>query len=379
MVLLNAVIEGIFLTILSIDVGLALFFAVQLVRASRQNRPPKNIPAPKEFPTLSVCIPARNERHAMTQCLERVLASDYEKLEIIVFDDSSDDETSVLVRSFAHAGVRFVPGSQLPEGWLGKNHALDILAQEASGSYVVFMDVDAFIEPTTLTKLVGFMQSSHKTMVSVIPQRQDTWRTSVLFGPLRYFWQATMASIAASGAFWAIERETLLGLGGLAPHKNEVLAEAHIAALVGAGYQWLFDDGRLGVSYEKKWRSQMETGRRLLYPMARGWRVLPAVIGLAALNVPTAVVLADAADGWSFRGIFPAILLVGFACIYAFYAHMVWRRNWWLAALLWPVIILQEFGLLLWSMIGYARHTIKWKGRSVTAPVARTDSLMIDR
>jgi len=123
----------------------------------------------------------------------------------------------------------------------------------------------------------------------------------------------------------------------------------------------------------------METGRRLLYPMARGWRALPAAIGLAALNVPTAVVLADAADGWSFRGIFPAILLVGFAAIYAFYARMVWRRNWWLAALLWPVIILQEFGLFLWSMIGYARHTIKWKGRSVTAPVARTDSLTIDR
>jgi hypothetical protein len=254
MVLLNAVIEGIFLTILSIDVGLALFFAMQLARAAKQNRPPKHSPVLKEVPSLSVCIPARNERHAMTQCLERVLASDYEKLEIVVFDDSSDDETSVLIRSFAHAGVRFVPGSKLPEGWLGKNHALDILAQEASGAYVVFMDVDAFIEPTTLTNLMSYMQSTHKTMVSVIPQRQDAWRTSVLFGPLRYFWQATLASPATSGAFWAIKRDTLLALGGLEPHKNEVQAEAHIATLVGTQYQWLFDDGRLGVSYEKKWR-----------------------------------------------------------------------------------------------------------------------------
>jgi glycosyltransferase involved in cell wall biosynthesis len=379
MVLLNAVIEGIFLTILSIDVGLALFFAMQLARAAKQNRPPKHSPVLKEVPSLSVCIPARNERHAMTQCLERVLASDYEKLEIVVFDDSSDDETSVLIRSFAHAGVRFVPGSKLPEGWLGKNHALDILAQEASGAYVVFMDVDAFIEPTTLTNLMSYMQSTHKTMVSVIPQRQDAWRTSVLFGPLRYFWQATLASPATSGAFWAIKRDTLLALGGLEPHKNEVQAEAHIATLVGAQYQWLFDDGRLGVSYEKKWRSQMETGRRLLYPMARGWRAVPAVIGLAMLNVPTFVVLADAAGGWSFRGILPSALLIGFAFIYAFYAHMVWRRNWWLGVLLWPVIVLQEFGLFLWSMIGYARHTIKWKGRPVTAPVVRTDSLTIDR
>jgi glycosyltransferase involved in cell wall biosynthesis len=379
MVLLNAVIEGIFLTILSIDVGLALFFAAQLARAAKQNRPPKLFPKLKDVPSLSVCIPARNERHAMTQCLERVLASDYEKLEVIVFDDSSDDETSILVRSFAHAGVRFVPGSQLPEGWLGKNHALDILAQEASGTYVVFMDVDTFVEPSTFTRLMSYMQEAGKTMVSVIPERQDVWRTSVLFGPLRYFWQATLASPASTGAFWAIERETLLGLGGLEPHKGEVQPEAHIAAQVGSGYKWLFDSGRLGINYEKKWRSQMETSRRVLYPMARGWRAAVALIGLAGLNVPTFVVVADAASGWSFRGIFPAVLLVGFAVLYAFYARMVWRHNWWLSVFLWPIIILQEFGLFLWSIIGYARSTVKWKGRSVTAPVVRTDSLTIDR
>ena len=373
MVRYKVVIEGIFLTILSIDTGLALYFALQLLRAAKQNRPPKNLPVHGEMPTVSVCIPARNEKHAMTQCLEHVLASDYKKLEIVVFDDSSDDETSILVRSFAHAGVRFVPGSSLPEGWL------DILAKEASGSYIVFMGVDTLVAPDTLSKFMSHMITSGKSMVSVIPERDDTWRASVLFGPLRYFWQVTLASPAASGAFWAIKRDTLLALGGLAPHKNEVYAEAHIAALVGTDYQMLIDDGRLGVSYEKKWRSQMETSRRVLYPMVRGWRMVPAAIVLAFLNVPTFVVATDGLTGWSYRAIFPALLLAGFALLYGFYARMAWRHNWWLGGLLWPVIILQEFGLLLWSAIGYVRHTIKWKGRSVTAPVVRTDSLRIDQ
>jgi chlorobactene glucosyltransferase len=379
MLYLAAVIEGIFLAILSIDTGLAVLFATALLRAIRQNRPPKTIAPLNDGPSLSVCIPARNEKHAMAQCLERVLASDYKKLEIIVFDDSSDDETSILIRSFAHAGVRFVPGTPLPEGWLGKNHALDILAQEASGSHIVFMDVDTLIAPDTLSKFMAYMVASKKTMVSVIPEREDAWRLSVLFSPLRYFWQFAFHSPAASGAFWAIDRDVLVGLGGLTPHKNEVYAEAHVAALVGDDYQLLIDNGRLGISYEKKWRSQMETSRRVLYPMARGWRAVPAIICSMLLNVPLFVILSDGLMGWSYRAIFPALVLASFAIIYAFYARLAWRRNGWIGGLLWPAIILQELALYLWSMIGYARKTVTWKGRSVTAPVEQADSLKIDR
>ena len=69
-----------------------------------------------ELPTVSVCIPARNEMHALEQCLEYILASDYGKLEVLVLDDSSSDQTPHIIRSFAHAGVRFIPGSPLPKG-----------------------------------------------------------------------------------------------------------------------------------------------------------------------------------------------------------------------------------------------------------------------
>ena len=77
-----------------------------------------------DLPSVTVCIPARNEQHALTDCLQRVLSSTYQKLEIIVLDDVSGDDTSALIKSFASEGVRFVRGSQLAEGWLGKNHAL---------------------------------------------------------------------------------------------------------------------------------------------------------------------------------------------------------------------------------------------------------------
>src|SRR5690606_10627587 len=61
----------------------------------------------KELPTVSVCIPARNETNALEDCLRSMLANDYPKLEILVLDDCSQDRTAEVIKSFAHAGVRF--------------------------------------------------------------------------------------------------------------------------------------------------------------------------------------------------------------------------------------------------------------------------------
>lgn len=317
----------------------------------------------------------------MTQCLERVLASKYEKLEIIVFDDSSDDETSVLIRSFAHAGVRFVPGTELPEGWLGRNHALDILANEASGEIVVFMDVDTFVEPDAIGKLVSYMHASGKKMISVIPGRNDVWRTSVPFGSLRYFWQlvlATKSRPAASSALWAISSDAIAEIGGFAPYRSAVQLEPLLAERFAGSYRCFIDARSLGVTYEKKWRSQLETSRRLLYPSVRGWKFTPTLLVLITMNMPNAIFLGGFLFGWSYINLVALGLLAVQALLYVMYAKTVWRRIWWLGALVWPVSIFQETLLLVWSALSYARNTVTWKGRPVTAP-SSVDSLTIDK
>jgi glycosyltransferase involved in cell wall biosynthesis len=377
------VITLVFLIIAAVIIVFAAILAARLVRSLESMRL-RSTPSlsTKELPTVSICIPARNEKHAMTQCLERVLASDYEKLEIVVFDDSSDDETSVLIRSFAHAGVRFVPGTELPGEWLGRNRALDILAHEASGDYIVFMDVDTYIEVDSITKLISYMKTASKSMVSVIPSRRDVWRMSVLFSPLRYFWQLIIASKAypsASGALWAANREELLGFGGLARFKHEVRAETKLAALFSGNYQCIVDAGVLGVSYEKKWRSQLETSRRLLYPTMRGWKSFGALVALIVLNIPTAVVISGLVVGWTNLQLVFTMVLVAFMLLYGIYTHVVWRQNWWIGGLLWPLIIMQELILFIWSLEGYLRHTITWKGRPITASIMQAERVEIDR
>ncbi|HSW91119.1 MAG TPA: glycosyltransferase family 2 protein [Candidatus Saccharimonadales bacterium] len=353
---------------------------IRLRRALRRFRIKKNYTAAIEAPSVSVCIPARNETHAMTQCLERVLASDYRKLEVVVYDDSSTDDTSILVRSFAHAGVRFVPGDPLPDGWLGKNYALDILAREASGTYVIFMDVDTFIKPTTISQLVGYMMTENLTMSSVIPGRSDAWRVSVLFGHLRYFWEVIMSRMSApatSSSLWMIKRHELIDtLGGFAPHKNEVEPEEHIASIISTNaYHCLIDNQTLGVTYEKKWSSQAETSRRLLFPMVGGsW--YGALIGFAVLlilNLPFLIVLSSLFTGWMIVQTAAFWMMTLFMGLYAMYTSVLWTQGWWMGGLLWPVVVMQELALFVWSVWSYNRRSVTWKGRSVTTSPVRTD------
>jgi cellulose synthase/poly-beta-1,6-N-acetylglucosamine synthase-like glycosyltransferase len=321
----------------------------------------------------------------MSECLERVIASDYKKMEIVVYDDSSGDDTSILIRSFAHAGVRFVPGVALEEGWLGRNHALEVLADEASGTYIVFMDVDTKIGPTTISQLVSYMVTENVAMTSVIPGRDDTNRASTLFSHLRYFWGLILARTstpAASSSLWMIKRDTLVHtLGGFTPHRNEVLVEEHIAAILGPSqYRCLVNTPALGVMYEKRWESQIETSRRLLFPTMGGmwYGALAGIVSLLFLSSPLALVILGFFVGW---GIVQAIGFFYMALgiiIYAVYLHRVWTRLWWLGALLWPYVILQELCLFLASVWGYMRGTIMWKGRSVTASPIRVDHLEID-
>ena len=323
-------------------------------------------------PSVSVCIPARNETHAMAECLERVLASDYKKLEILVFDDDSADSTSNIIRSFAQSGVRFVAGTAIPEGWLGKNYALDVLSKEASGTYVLFLDVDTIIAPTTIRRLVDEMLAGSKSMVSVIPERADGWRLSVLFGHLRYFWELSVNTTnqpAAASAVWMIDRGVLLNeLGGLEAYRATAATESAIAARLGARYRCLVSTPEIEVFYEKKWSSQAETSKRLLFPRASGTLAggLLALSSLLLLNVPLTLFLSGFIVGWSSLQVAAGISMVVGMLLYGIYTHTMWRKAWWAGALCWPIVVAQELFFFIDSMQGYYRHTITWKGRPIS-------------
>jgi glycosyltransferase involved in cell wall biosynthesis len=373
--------------ILYISYGVLLVVAALLIRqlhfANKHFTPPlytSELGNEIDMPSVTVCIPARNEMHALAECLEKVIASDYERLEIIVLDDVSGDDTSSLIKSFAHDGVRFVEGKALPDGWLGKNHALQGLLNEASGSYLLFMDVDTRIAPNAISNLVRYALSQRASMVSVLPRREDGWRASVLFSPLRYFWEIIFhrqSSPATASNAWFISRKVLLErFNGFEALKKVVQPESKISASLTSTneYRFLIGTSQFGIAYEKKWRSQLVTSTRLLFPLLdyQVSTAFIAILDLLVLLLPTAIAIASfflLSDWARIAGVVVALIYAG---IYGWYTHRVWRNGSLLGALLWPIIVFQEIMLVIASIIQYKRHSVKWKGRKIIAVESAT-------
>lgn len=343
---------------------LDLFVLVRLRVVFRRLAMPVDLPVQKDLPTVSICITARNETHAMTQCLEKVVASDYPKLEVIVLDDGSRDDTSILIKSFAHAGVRFVEGKPLPEGWLGKNYAQAMLAEEASGKYILFMDVDTLLDRHSVAHAISYLLFHKAKMLSIIPLRSEMWQSGTIMTTMRYFWAMTRFTPARPRAVsnaWIIERQLILDelQQTTALHKS-MLMETTIARKLAAEktYRLVMGNQWLGVRYDKPWAAQVETSVRLLYPQCDAFwlQVLWLVVLLGVTLIPYAMVWWQPWAG----------VLVAFQFLLAFYYfRRTWTRYRFVVALLLPLTIAQEIALLIVSLYQYKFGVVTWKGRPI--------------
>ena len=111
-----------------------------------------------ELPTVSVLIPARNEEHNIEVCLDSLIHLEYpkDKLEIIVGDDQSEDETAFLVEDFMrqHSHIKMIKISLEYHGLVARSNVLAQLAQEASGELMVFLDADMRVTSNWLKNMV---------------------------------------------------------------------------------------------------------------------------------------------------------------------------------------------------------------------------------
>jgi glycosyltransferase involved in cell wall biosynthesis len=134
---------------------------IELARGGRKIKSLRNV-SPHGLaaePKVSVIIPARNEEKHIAAALASLLAQDYGNFEVIVVNDRSGDGTQEILDELAkaHRKLRVLHLTALPEGWLGKNHALHIGAQQADGNFLLFADADIIMDSTTITKAINYM------------------------------------------------------------------------------------------------------------------------------------------------------------------------------------------------------------------------------
>jgi len=97
-------------------------------------------------PEISVVIPTRNRRQLLTLALASVLDQQGVRLEVIVVDEASTDDTVEMVRSIADPRVRLVR-HEVP---LGKSAARNRGVSESVGEWIAFLDDDDIWAPDKL-------------------------------------------------------------------------------------------------------------------------------------------------------------------------------------------------------------------------------------
>jgi cellulose synthase/poly-beta-1,6-N-acetylglucosamine synthase-like glycosyltransferase len=102
----------------------------------------------KKFPKVSILIPAHNEAASIADTIKSALKLDYpkNKMEIIVVDNASTDNTAAVARKFP------VKVFKIKEK--GKSFALEKGFKESSGEFVGILDADTTASPNCLRKML---------------------------------------------------------------------------------------------------------------------------------------------------------------------------------------------------------------------------------
>lgn len=181
-----------------------------------------------DLPTVSVFIPAHNEAVVIEQTLRAMSRLYYpkDKLEIIVINDNSSDQTGELARTFAekHPFIRVLDTVE-PNKGKGKSSALNSALANSDSDIIVVYDADNTPERMAVWYLVMGLVNDPKAAAVVgkfrVINAQETWLTrfinieTICFQWMAQGGRAKWFNITTiPGTNFAIRRSVLEELGG---------------------------------------------------------------------------------------------------------------------------------------------------------------------
>lgn len=100
-------------------------------------------------PNISMVVPVFNEEKNIEECISSILKSDYpkEKIEVIVVDDGSTDNTINIVKNFKEVKL-------LQQNHLGKSEALNLGTLKAKHNFILTIDADTTIDKNCIKEIV---------------------------------------------------------------------------------------------------------------------------------------------------------------------------------------------------------------------------------
>jgi glycosyltransferase involved in cell wall biosynthesis len=122
-------------------------------------------------PILSVIVAARDEEKQIKASILSQLKQTYQQVEWILVNDRSTDLTGQMMDELQMEDprIKVVHIHDLPDGWLGKNHALYTGSKMAMGERLLFTDADIKYEPEAFAKALHYFEMHQLDFLTAAP------------------------------------------------------------------------------------------------------------------------------------------------------------------------------------------------------------------
>ena len=201
-----------------------------------------------QLPKVSVILPARNEEHYISRCLDSLLAQNYPNFEIVAINDSSTDRTGEIIRQYASRDnrVMHLDAPPKPEGWAGKNWACYEGYLNSKGDLLLFTDADTEHSPAVISLAVRQMITLNLDALSAVPRLicNDFW-TKITLPALAIFLHTRFSPLRVNdpksntgyffGSFFIIKRETYKAVGTHKGVRQELVEDGALGGIVKEG------------------------------------------------------------------------------------------------------------------------------------------------
>jgi biofilm PGA synthesis N-glycosyltransferase PgaC len=236
------------------------------------------------FPKVSVLISARNEEKDIGWKVSESLSWNYlrDQLELIIASDASEDRTDEILQSFKDSRLKYVR----MDSRVGKNEALNRLAQLATGDLLLFTDANTHIGKECLRGMVRYFADPRVGCVTGTEHTQaEDQELAVSSGTRAYLNYESLINqlesrigsvIVCDGSLFVIRRSLFHQL------QPDLANDLELPLWIGnAGYGLLCDPAAIAI--EKAMRSSREEYNRKRRICAQGflgfWRLRHSLRG----------------------------------------------------------------------------------------------------
>ena len=211
----------------------------------------------KDWPTVTIVIPARNEEKCISLAIRSLIDQDYPgEFSIVIVNDNSSDQTEQIVNELTDKNIFIVNGTDPPNGWTGKLWALSqgikFSAERCPvNDYYLFTDADIVHPSYNLERLVKKAEVENLQLVSlmVLLKCSNFWE-KLMIPAFVFFFQMLYPfawvnnprgkTAGAAGGCLLLRRQALENIGGLSTISSNIIDDCALGkAIKNTGPIWI--------------------------------------------------------------------------------------------------------------------------------------------